>query len=125
MDHFPPVDGVLKDIGLGLQRWEEDDERNTGHLGKKKKKKLYKISWQERAGDTFPNRIPSSIFLFGFHSGTGVMNGLLWGRERRPLSLLGHTQNNISTALRQIDPPGSISAVRMLLADLQLQDVFS
>lgn len=38
MDHFPPVDGILKGIGLGLQRWEEDDERNTGHLGKKKKK---------------------------------------------------------------------------------------
>lgn len=97
-------------------------KRNTGHLGKKKKM-LCKFSWQERAAGTFPNRIPSNIFFFRCHSGTGVMNGLLWGRERRPLFLPGHTQNNISTALRQIDPPGSISVVRMQLADLQLQGV--
>lgn len=124
IDHFPPVDGILKGIGLGLQRWEEDDERNTGHIGKKKKKKLYKFSWQERAAGTFPNRVPSSIFLSRCYSGKGVMNGLLWGRERRPLSLPGHAQNNISAALHQIDPPGSISVVRTQLADLQLQDVF-
>ena len=28
--------GILKDALLGLGRWEEDNERNTGHIGKEK-----------------------------------------------------------------------------------------
>lgn len=35
---FHLSNGILKDTLLGLGRWEEDDERNTGHIGKKKKK---------------------------------------------------------------------------------------
>lgn len=33
---FHLYSGILKDTLLGLGRWEEDDERNTGHIGKKK-----------------------------------------------------------------------------------------
>lgn len=104
-DHFPPVKWHPKKYRC----WEENDERNTGHLGKKKM--LYKFCWQERAG-SFPNRIPSSIFLFRFHSRAVWRTGC-FGEENRGHSLTGHTQNNISTVLRPINPPGSISFVRM------------
>lgn len=56
-DHFPPVKWHPKIYTC----WEEDDERNTGHLGKKKM--LYKFSWQEGAGSS-PNRsLPVSSSL--------------------------------------------------------------
>lgn len=45
------------------------------------------------------------------------------GKER-PHSLTGHTQNNTSTAVHQLSPPGSISVVRAHLADLDSQNVF-
>lgn len=37
--------------------------------------------------------------------------------------LTEHAQNSVSTAVRQISPPGSISVVRTRLADLELQNV--
>ena len=61
---FHLSNGILKDTLLGLGRWEEDDERNTGHIGKKKKKTLYKFSWQERVG-SFISRTPSLSSLQG------------------------------------------------------------
>lgn len=35
-DHFPPGQQHPRDPRLGLRRWEKDEERNTGHLGKER-----------------------------------------------------------------------------------------
>ena len=45
---FHLYNGILKDILLGLGRWEEDDERNTGHIGKKKKHFINSVGKRER-----------------------------------------------------------------------------
>lgn len=70
MDRFPLVKWYPKRyMSWAWEVAEEDDERNTGHLGKEKKM-LYKFSWQERVS-SFLNRRPSSIFLFRFHCEKG------------------------------------------------------
>lgn len=45
---FHLYSGILKDTLLGLGRWEEDDERNTGHIGKKKKHFINSVGKRER-----------------------------------------------------------------------------
>lgn len=117
MDHFPPVKWHPKKYRC----WEGDDERNTGHLGKKKCF-INSVGKRERVlSQTESLQVSSS-----FDSTVGQCDE--WasqGRERRPHSLTAHTQNNISTVLHQINPPGSVSFVRMHSVDHELQNTFN
>lgn len=47
---FPPGQQHPRDLRLRLWGWEKDEQRNTGHLGKKEM--LHKCSWQRGEGET-------------------------------------------------------------------------
>lgn len=94
--------------------------------------KKYWPSWQEKK--CFINsvgkrkRVLSQTESLQVSSSLGSTVGK--GDERassgkRPYSLTGRTQNNTSTAVHQINPPGRISVVRTHLADLELQNMFN
>lgn len=107
VNHLPPVKGILKDTLLGLGRWEEDDERNTGHIGKEK----YKFSWLEREGSFISRTL--QCLLFKVHRGLGDELASP-GRGGRPHCPTGHTQISISTASHQISPPQTFSCQNAL-----------